>query len=125
MDRRYVMSGLGYALAGLALGIYMAASNHHAQLATHAHIMLVGFVISFVYGVIHKVWLTEAANSLYQPQFWCHQVGTAAMVVGLFCLKGGYLPEAVLGPLLGISSLLILAGAVLMKVLFIKQVKRT
>ena len=46
MDRKYVLTGLGYALLGLLLGIHMAATKNHGQLVTHAHIMLLGFVVS-------------------------------------------------------------------------------
>ena len=64
MDRKFVLTGLGYAILGLLLGIYMAASKNHGQLVAHAHIILVGFVVSFVYGVCHKLgWATT-------PQLW-------------------------------------------------------
>ena len=48
MDRKFVISALCYALLGMVLGIHMAASKDHGQFVTHAHIMLVGFVVSFI-----------------------------------------------------------------------------
>ena len=46
MERHYVLSALGYGLLGLVLGLYMSASGQHQQLVTHAHIMLVGFLLA-------------------------------------------------------------------------------
>jgi hypothetical protein len=123
MDRKYLLTALGYAILGLLLGIYMAKSKDHGQLVTHAHIMLVGFVVSFVYAVIYKLWLDVESNSLIKVQFLCHQVGTVGMLVGLFCLYGQILEEPVIGPVLGISSFLVLIGMVLMKTIYIKQTK--
>lgn len=120
MDRKFVMLGLGYALLGLMLGIYMASSKNHAQLVTHAHIMLAGFVLSFVYGACHKLWLESVPNKLAWTQFLLHQTGVLVMVVCLFLLFGNFASEEILGPILGISSFLVLAGMIFMKVMFIK-----
>ena len=59
MDRKYILTAFGYAILGLALGIYMAASKNHGQHVTHAHIMLIGFLLSFIYGLCHKLWLNN------------------------------------------------------------------
>jgi translation elongation factor EF-Tu-like GTPase len=44
-DRQYLAWALAYVAAGMDLRIYMAASHDHAQHGTHAHILLVGFVV--------------------------------------------------------------------------------
>jgi membrane protein DedA with SNARE-associated domain len=59
LDKSFLMWALSYAAAGLALGIYMAATHNHGELVTHAHILLIGFVLSLVYGIIHKLWLQK------------------------------------------------------------------
>ena len=55
MERHYVLSALGYGLLGLVLGLYMSASGQHQQLVTHAHIMLVGFLLGFAYALLSVV----------------------------------------------------------------------
>jgi hypothetical protein len=120
MDRKFVMMGLGYAVLGLLLGVYMGMSHNHGQLVTHAHIMLAGFVVSFVYGTCHKLWLVAVPNKLAWSQFLLHQVGALIMVVCLFLLFGNFVSEEILGPILGVSSLLVLAGMILMKFMFVK-----
>lgn len=124
MDRKFISTAFGYAIVGLVLGIYMAATKNHGQLVTHAHIMLVGFVVSFVYGVCYRFW--PAAESARMPviQFWAHQVGTAVLVVALFLLYGQFANPQVLGPVLGAASLLVLIAMVLMKVVYLRSSKR-
>ncbi len=123
MDRKYVSTALGYAILGLALGIFMAAFKDHGQLVTHAHIMLLGFVVSFIYGLCHKLWLHNISTRLATVQFYLHQLGSAALLLGLFLLYGDFVAAEVLDPLLAIASIIVLIGLILMKVLFIQSGK--
>lgn len=124
MDRKYLLTAFGYGIIGLILGIYMASSKNHSQMVTHAHIMLLGFVVSFIYGMTYKVWIREAPARFVAAQYYLHQVGTLGLVLGLFLLYGGFAAEAVVGPALGVSSILALSGMLLMKFLFIKSTSR-
>ena len=119
-DRKYLLFSLAYVALGMGLGVYMGASHEHGQLVTHAHILLVGFVVSFIYSLIHKLWLQQPSRGLANAQFLCHQVGAAVMLVGLFLMFGGFVPEPTIGPVLGISSVVVLLGALLMIALVLK-----
>ncbi len=119
-DRKYLLWALGYAALGMALGVYMGASENHGQLVTHAHILLVGFVVSLVYGVIHKLWLGSNTSWLAKPQFFAHQAGAALMISGLFLLYGGFVPPSQIGPVLGIASVIVLAGVLMMLFMVVK-----
>jgi peptidoglycan/LPS O-acetylase OafA/YrhL len=121
MDRKYVATGLGFGILGLLLGIYMAASHNHGQLVTHAHIMLVGFVVSFVYGVCHKLWLGNNESGLARIQFYLHVVGAIGITIGLYLLYGGIVAPENIEPVLSISSIAVLIGMILMKVLFVRS----
>ena len=121
MDRKFVATGLGFAILGLILGIYMAASHNHGQLSTHAHIMLVGFVVSFIYGVCHKLWLTNSESRMATIQFYLHVIGAIGITVGLFLLYGGMVAPEKIEPVLSISSISVLLGMILMKVLFVRS----
>ncbi len=119
MDKKHVLMAFTYALLGTVLGIYMAASKNHGQLVTHAHLLLLGFVTSFIYGVSYRLWLPNAPSTLAHLQFSIHHLGTAVLVAGLFLLYGRLAPEAVLGPLLGVASLVVLLGLMLMMALLL------
>lgn len=115
LDRKYLMWALCYAVAGMVLGIIMAASHDHGQLVTHAHVLLVGFVASLIYGVIHKLWLGDAnIPNLAKAQFFVHQAGAIAMFTGLLLLYGKIFSDAQLDPLLAVASMTVLLGALLM-----------
>lgn len=121
MDRKFVMTGLGYAILGLALGIFMAAAKDHGHLVTHAHIMLIGFLVSFIYGLCHKLWLNNTTSKLAVTQFYVHQLGTIAIIIGLFLYYGHFVTLETIDPLLAAASVTVFVGMVLMKVLFIKS----
>jgi len=123
MDRKYVLTAFGYAIIGLALGIFMAASKDHGHLVTHAHIMLVGFVLSFIYGLCHKLWLNNDTSKLAVAQFYIHQVGAIFLIIGLFLLYGNFVALETIDPLLAIASIVVFIGVILMKILFIKSPK--
>ncbi|WP_339671747.1 TonB-dependent receptor [Dasania marina] len=121
MDRKFVLSSLCYAIVGLALGIFMAASKNHGQLVTHAHILLLGFVVSFIYALCHKLWLHNGTSTLALIQFYLHQIGTLLLTAGLFLLYGQLVNPETRDPLLALASITVFISLVLMLLLFIKQ----
>lgn len=123
MDRKFVITGMVYAILGMILGIYMAASKNHGQMVTHTHIMLAGFLISFFYGLCHKLWLNNDNSALARLQFYIHQAGLAFMCGGLFLLYGQLVKEEAIGPVLGLSSVVFLSGMLMMAFMFIKSGK--
>jgi hypothetical protein len=113
-DRRFLIWALCYAAVGLSLGLYMGASQNHGELTTHAHILLIGFVLSLVYGIIHKLWLDKPNRTVANTQFAVHQAAAVTVSVCLFLLYGGMAPEATLSPILGIASTGVLLAMLLM-----------
>ena len=125
MDRKFVLTGLIYAVIGMLLGIFMAASQNHGQMVTHAHVMLAGFVVSFIYGLCHKLWLNNDESGLAKSQYYIHQFGVALMSIGLFLLYGGFVPLKTIDPVLAASSFIFLFGMLIMVFLFIKSGENT
>lgn len=113
-DRPYLIVGLIYGVLGMLLGIYMASSQDHGQYVTHAHLLLVGFLLSVLYATMHRLWLPEPKRSFAMLQFLAHHLGVVGMVTGLFLLYGGFVPPAAVEPVLAISSLAVLASLILM-----------
>lgn len=122
-DRLYLVTALVYALAGMSLGIMMAATQNHGQHVTHAHILLVGFVVSFAYAVVHKLWLARATGAVGAVQFGLHQAGSLVMVVSLFLLYGGRVPLETLEPVLASASIAVLLGMITMLAMVLKPAK--
>lgn len=112
-DRKYLISALGFAAIGGG-GIVMAATHDHGQHVTHAHILLIGFVVSMIYAIIHKLWLSEYSGALVRVQFVLHHLGAVGIGSGLFLLYGNFVAESKVEPLLSDSSLAVLVGVLMM-----------
>lgn len=112
--RWHVTFGLAFAILGMALGIYMSVSKNHGQHVTHAHALLLGFVVSVIYAAIYRLWLSATSARLAMIQTALHQGGTVLIVIGLLLLFSGTMAEDSLGPLLGGGSIAAISSAVLM-----------
>ncbi len=123
MDRKFIFTSLMYAIIGLALGIFMAASKDHGHLVTHTHILLIGFVVSFIYGLCHKLWLNNLISKLSVTQFYIHQIGTLGVVIGLFLYYGNFVSLETIDPFLALFSITVFIGMILMTILFIRSSK--
>jgi hypothetical protein len=119
-DRKFLIWALSYAVAGMCLGLYMAASKNHGELVAHAHILLIGFALSLFYGLIHKLWLPRPPKTVARVQFVLHQAGAFVVSLGLLLLYGGLLPDSTIGPILGVSAAGVLVAALLMLYMVVK-----
>lgn len=124
MDCKFILTAFGYAILGLVLGIHMAASKDHGQFVTHAHIMLVGFVLSFIYGLCHKLWLDNSQSKLAILQFYVHQCGSLVLLIGLFLLYGQFVALELIDPVLAIASITVFVGVILMKIELIRCTRK-
>lgn len=91
-ERTYHTWALVYVICGMSLGIVMAVS-HDARYLSPAHVLLVGFVLSLVYGLIHKLWLISTHTLLAFPLFMQHllrlrQAGALTMFTALLLMYG-------------------------------------
>ena len=120
LDKRYLVWALGFAVVGMVLGIYMAASNNHSELVAHAHILLIGFVVSFIYALIHRLWLHQPARGIANLQFALHQIAALTLAVGLFLIYGSYVAAEKLDRVMAAASLCVLAAMLLMIYMVIK-----
>ena len=113
IERIHLLVGLVWLLAGMALGEHMGRTGDHGQLPTHAHIMLVGGVLSIIWAVLYRVFKL-AGGLLGYIQLGLHQIGTLVMVTALYLLYSEQGDPERLGPILGISAMLVILSVVLM-----------
>jgi hypothetical protein len=121
LDKKYLVWSLSFATLGLGLGIFMAASKNHSQLVAHAHILMIGFVISFIYGMIHKLWLVQPNRALATFQFGLHQASAVTISLGLFLLYGNLVDGSKLEPILSVGALGVLLAMLLMLYMVIRS----
>jgi hypothetical protein len=112
--RWHLLFGLTFAGLGMLLGIYMSISGNHAEMPAHAHIMLLGFVVSTIYAVVYHLWLQKTGTRLAMVQTALHEVAAVVLGGALVLMFSGAASEATLEPLLALGSLSALAGVLLM-----------
>ena len=108
--RNFFTLAVIYALVGMMLGLSMAMSQDHSQMPTHAHIMVLGWVMSSVFAFFYHLVPAARASRLAVIHFWLAAISSIGMVVGLFVLYGG---NPAIEPLLASSSIAFFAATVL------------
>jgi len=117
--RRHTYFGLVLLLIGMCLGIYMGITGNHAYGGVHAHINLVGMVLSLLYASVFRLWVPDGPPTmLARAQLGTHRVGTVFFTVCLFFMLSGKAWPLVLVPGLLIGAALLLSAAVMMLVIF-------
>lgn len=107
----FLRLGALFAVAGMGLGIFMAAAGDHSQTPLHAHVNLIGWVSMMLYGLFYRAIPEAAQGVLPRVQFVLSVVGLLAIIPGLALIDTGDeasgAPFAIAGSLLTIAGILI------------------
>jgi hypothetical protein len=68
--RNFFTLAILYALAGMAIGIYMGMSQDHSQMPVHAHTMVAGWLMSSVFAFFYHLFPKAGLGMLAQAHFW-------------------------------------------------------
>lgn len=113
VSRNFVLSGTVFLIIGVCIGIYMGASGVHDFAPLHAHINLLGFVLSMIFALTYRSYPSMGNQSLARIHFWLHFGGAVVLLVMLFLLLGGSIGEEAMFPIAPLAELAILIGVVL------------
>ena len=105
-----MLLGSAFLVVGIVIGMYMGGSGDHSLAASHAHINLLGFVLSAVFALTYKAYPAMTDGRLAAIHFWLHLVGALLLNVLLFLMLAQMITEAAMVPLAPISELLVLLG---------------
>ncbi len=97
-------------LIGIILGLQMGISGDHAAFPAHAHLNLLGWVTSAIFGIYYALNPARAEGRLPMIQFAIFTIGVIIMIPALYFLNLG---NTAMEPLVGIGSFIVLAGVVL------------
>ena len=112
VSRNFLLLGCAFLIAGLVLGMYMGGSGDHSLAAGHAHINLVGFVLSVVFALTYRAFPAMTEGRLASAHFGLHAVGAAIFNLMLFLLLSERISEAAMAPIAPISEALVLLGVI-------------
>jgi hypothetical protein len=96
-----------YLLAGVALGMFMAATHNHAETPLHAHMNLLGFATLALAGLWYRLQPEAAATVLAKAHFILHNFGLPVLSAGLYFLLQG---KAAAEPAVEVGSTAVVAG---------------
>lgn len=113
------LSAAAYALAGMALGIFMAASQDHTFATAHAHLNLLGWVSLGLIGLYYHQVPEAAASGLARIQASLATLGLWLLIPGIAMAHLG-MSE---GPAVAGSLVTILSMALF--VLIVARTRRT
>ena len=108
IDVAFLRIALLYVIAGMVMGVYMAASQDHSLTPAHTHIQLVGWVSMALYALIYRTWPEMMTSPLVKWHFWMANIGALIMNVGVVGIYAGY-PEK-FEPYASTGSIITLAG---------------
>lgn len=112
----FFKSGILLLLVGMGAGIFMAASQDHTMAPAHAHLNLLGFVVSCVYGTYYALFPAKAEGLLPKLHWAGHTLAVIAMVPALVGILYGHMQYE---PIVAAASLVaFLAAAVFAVVVF-------
>ena len=118
IDRLWVLTGLIFLLAGMALGLKMAMTQDFAMHGLHAHLNLLGFVLMTLFGLCYRNWPKMQEGILPTVHYWLHTLTVAAAMLLLYFLLSNYALEPKIGPIIGILLTGTYAGILLFAYLF-------
>lgn len=72
-----------FGLIGTVLGSHMAGAGSYAFRPVHAHILLVGWLSMFAWGIFYKAYQVRA-NKLITFQGWTAIIGATGLTVGMW-----------------------------------------
>lgn len=104
----YILLGLVWLVLGMVFGIWLGVAQKFDYANSHAHMNLVGFTISALFGLIHRQYPRLGESRLAGAQFGIYQLGAVLLVAGKAMTDGGGSDG-----LVKIGSLVVLAGTVL------------
>jgi hypothetical protein len=110
ISNNYFRAAVVFLVLGICLGIYMSTSGNHDFTGAHAHINLVGWATSAIFGGYFALNPAKAGGTLVRAQFWIFIIGAAVMCLSLLLLLGG---NAAMVPVVAVSSLVTFLGVLL------------
>ena len=98
----FLTTAIVYGVLGMLLGLQMAISQDHGQRPTHAHIMVIGWVSFFLFGLFYLHYGELVRQWLAAFHFALAQISLLGLTIGLWLLYSG---ETQYEPVAAISSI--------------------
>ena len=110
ISRFYFAMAITYLMIGIGVGLHMSISQDHGAAGAHAHINLLGWVTSAVFGGYYALNPQKAEGWLSRTQCILYSLGLVVMLPALYMMLTG---QPGFEPAVAIGSMAVAAGVVL------------
>lgn len=118
VDKLFILFGILAALGGMALGEHMGRTSDVTQRVTHVHALALGWIGAFLFGLCYRAW-PALKGWLAWVHLALHAGGVTVMLAMLFLMFGGQIAYAAAGPVLGLTSIVIMLGVAVFAINFV------
>jgi cbb3-type cytochrome oxidase subunit 1 len=103
----FFKTAIVFLIVGIAAGLQMAISGEHSAFPAHAHINLLGWVTSAIFGGYYALNPQKAARRIAMIHYWLYTVGLVIMLPALYVMLQG---NPALEPFVAGGSLIVAAA---------------
>jgi len=121
MSLRFLKIAVVYLFIGALLGGHMGFTQQFALTPVHAHLLLLGWVSLALVGLIYHLYPAAAETRLARIHFWLHNLGLPVFMFALWMLLTG---REHAGPVVGISSIVVIIALGILALNVLMNVKR-
>lgn len=105
-----------YGVLGMLLGLFMAITQNHGEMPTHAHTMVIGWLSFSIFGFFYHLFGKSVSRVISLIHIWMAQCALIGLIIGLLLVYSGkpeYEPIAAVSAMTYALSFLIFAIAAL------------
>lgn len=110
-----------YFFLGNLVGMFMSITQDFDLMPFHAHVNLLGWVSSALFGLIYTSYSSTTESLLLQWHFWLYNVGFVVMMFGLFFVLQG---NMAFEPVIAVGSTTLVIGVLLFLINVCRNVRR-
>lgn len=122
MGKTLIKIAVVYFAIGVLLGMTMGIIHDFRLTSLHAHVNLLGWVSTAIFGVIYSIYPFVSTTKLAKAHFWLHNLGLPVMMIGLFCESFGISAGL---PVMIVGSLAVVIGTLLFAINTIKTLNNS
>jgi hypothetical protein len=110
----FLKTAIVFLIVGIAIGLHMGISGDHSAFTAHAHINLLGWVTSALFGGYYALNPVKAQRKLAIFQYSVYTLGLLVMLPALYLKYGANMVS--IEPVLAGGSLIVAAGILMFAV---------
>jgi cbb3-type cytochrome oxidase subunit 1 len=92
MGIKFIKVASVYLIIGTIMGMWMSISHNFTLSSAHSHILLLGWEILVIAGIIYTLFPKISKNTLAKAQFWLNNISLPIFFIGVILID--YRPSA-------------------------------